>query len=30
MRSGADTTFKDKDGNAIKVHCYVADDSGTS
>lgn len=30
MRSGADTTFKDKDGKAIKVHCYVADDSGTS
>lgn len=29
MRSGADTTFKDKDGNAIKVHCYVADDSDT-
>lgn len=30
MRSGADTTLKDKDGKAITVHCYVADESGNS
>ena len=30
MRSGADTTFRDKDGKAIIVHCYVADESGSS
>ena len=30
MKSGEDTTLKDKDGKAITVHCYVADESGTS
>ena len=30
MKSGEDTTLKDKDGKAITVHCYVADESGAS
>ena len=30
MKSGEDTLMKDKDGKAITVHCYVADEGGSS
>ena len=29
IRSGAETPYKDKDGNVIKVHDYVQDGNGT-